>query len=33
MGGPMIAEHLARAQLTGQVPQMLERLVGIAAHR
>jgi len=29
----MIAEHLARARLTGQIPQMLERLAGIAANR
>jgi uncharacterized protein YndB with AHSA1/START domain len=32
-GVPKMAEHLARAQLTRQIPQMLERLATIAANR
>jgi hypothetical protein len=32
-GAPPMAEHLARAQLTRQIPQMLERLASVAANR
>lgn len=32
-GVPPMAEHIARAQLTRQIPQMLERLATIAANR
>lgn len=32
-GVPKMAEHLARAQLTRQIPQMLDRLATIAANR
>ncbi len=32
-GVPKMAEHLARAQLTRQIPQMFDRLATIAANR